>query len=404
MLCVRYNLRMKIIFSFILIVFLVFSGYHLSFRRMKLPIFARRFYLTGIEFLFLGLLLGPQLLNILDSATQEGLTPLSTLVLGWVGLLYGFQFELAKLRRLPMENFTGALITGGVTAAVVFLGAWWGLPKIFYLPRPMNYICAMTVAAAAACTAQVSIALTPRANDPGARGLAQLLQYISSADGALGILLFAAACLFRPASPAGISSMGIWPGVAVSIGIEFFLFILFLNKRLSYQEVIIVVIGMSIMGSGTASMLGFSPLAANFFTGVLLVNFCRDKERIYGLLAAVEKPAYILLLVFLGASWAPDAPVVFWGACIYFILRVAGKAAGGFLMIRLVSKLRDYPPFVGLGLVDHGGIALAILLDLSLNFTPEMVKPVVSLALVGVILNEIAGPVFLSLVFRKGGK
>jgi len=50
---------MKIIFALLIIVFLAFSGYHLTFRGFKLPLFAREFYLTGTEFLFLGLLLGP---------------------------------------------------------------------------------------------------------------------------------------------------------------------------------------------------------------------------------------------------------------------------------------------------------------------------------------------------------
>jgi len=49
---------MKIVFALLIIVFLAFSGYHLTFRSLKLPLFAREFYLTGTEFLFLGLLLG----------------------------------------------------------------------------------------------------------------------------------------------------------------------------------------------------------------------------------------------------------------------------------------------------------------------------------------------------------
>jgi len=33
---------MKIIFAFLLVVFLAFSGYHLSFRKFRIPLFARR--------------------------------------------------------------------------------------------------------------------------------------------------------------------------------------------------------------------------------------------------------------------------------------------------------------------------------------------------------------------------
>ena len=101
---------MKIFFALLLIIFLAFSGYHLTFRRIELPLFARKFYLTGTEYLFLGLLLGPQFFNLLDSQTLLGLEPLFALLLGWIGLIFGFQFEIVKLRRFPLEFLSAAII------------------------------------------------------------------------------------------------------------------------------------------------------------------------------------------------------------------------------------------------------------------------------------------------------
>lgn len=118
---------MKIIFALLLIIFLAFSGYHLSFRNFKLPLFARHFYMRGIEFLFLGLLLGPQYLNLIDSKAQDGLAPLAALVLGWIGLLYGFQFEIKKLRRFPLEYAAAANLQGGLTLFLVLFGAYFTL-------------------------------------------------------------------------------------------------------------------------------------------------------------------------------------------------------------------------------------------------------------------------------------
>lgn len=395
---------MKIIFSFLLIIFLAFSWYHLSFRRLRLPLFARRFYLTGTEFLFLGLLLGPGLLNLLDADTQSRLAPLSALVLGWIGLLFGFQFEIAKLKRVPGKYLKGAGVSGFMTLILVFFGAWWGLPKIFDLPKTMDFICALTLAAAASCTAQVGLALTPAAKKPGNKDTTALLQYISSADGALAIAAFGLAFFFRPAPLGAFAVGGMWQGIVICIGAELFLFILFLNKRLSKGEIMIVVMGMSILGSGIASMLCFSPLVTNFFVGFFLVNFTRDKERIYGMLASVEKPVYLLMLVFLGAAWRLDTPKIFAVAIAYFVWRAASKIIAGFIMTRAVRPLRRFPAYVGLGLMDHGGIALAILLDFGQSFSPQITAPVVSMALVAVVLNEITGPGFLRLVFKKGEK
>ena len=46
---------MKIVFALLIVIMLCFSGYHLTFRGLKLPIIARKLQLTGTEFLFLGL-------------------------------------------------------------------------------------------------------------------------------------------------------------------------------------------------------------------------------------------------------------------------------------------------------------------------------------------------------------
>jgi hypothetical protein len=62
---------MKIIFALLIIILLAFSGYHISFKRLRLPLFAREFHLTGTEFLFLGLLMGPLFFNLLDAPTLQ---------------------------------------------------------------------------------------------------------------------------------------------------------------------------------------------------------------------------------------------------------------------------------------------------------------------------------------------
>ena len=103
---------MKIFFALLLIIFLAFSGYHLTFKRLKLPFFKYKIYLTGTEFLFLGLLLGPQFLNLLDTQTMGGLDPLSALLLGWIGLLFGFQFEFSRLRRFPEQFLIAGIFEG----------------------------------------------------------------------------------------------------------------------------------------------------------------------------------------------------------------------------------------------------------------------------------------------------
>ncbi|MBI9075002.1 MAG: hypothetical protein JEZ02_06285 [Desulfatibacillum sp.] len=391
---------MKTIFALLLILVLVFAGYRRSFRSLKLPLLARRFYLTGIEYLFLGFALGPGFLNILDAQTQLGLAPLCALVLGWVGLLTGFQFEIPKLRRVPKSHLIAAVVAGGITACLLMFGAWWVLPQVLSLPREAYILSGVAIAAAACNTAQVSLALNPLARAPQNRPLANLIQIMSSADGALALAVFSVAFLLRPDATQHMHPGWLTLSVTVCILGQLFLFLLFLNRRRSQEELTVVLMGVVILGSGVASMLDLSPLIVNFVTGVLLVNITREKERLYGMIAAVEKPAYLILLVFLGATWQLDSFLYYFGGLMYFSWRILAKTAGGFAAVQAIPSLRGMPPGLGLGLLDHGGMSMAILLDFSMSFSQTYTVPVVSAILIGVVVNELLSPSFIGLILE----
>lgn len=396
---------MKVIFALLLIIFLAFSGYHLSFRNFKLPLFARHLYLTGIEFLFLGLLLGPQYVNLIDSKAQDGLAPLAALVLGWIGLLYGFQFEIKKLRRFPLEYAAAANLQGVITLFLVLFGAYFTLPYFLAIPPSQKTIVALTLAAGAACTAQTGLAFMSTDFLGRRHEFIRFLRYVSGIDGFIALVVFGFAYVFRPSA---LTESSIWwslpqaalVSLSVCVGL-FILFTLFLKKFLTDNELILIVIGRVILISGTASSLNFSPLLANFFVGFGLVNFSREKERIYKILITIEKPCYLLLMVFLGVRWQLDTIWILFLAAGYWLWRCMGKILGGFAITRVVMNLKKYPATLGLGLLDQGGLALAILLDFAQSFPFKISGQVISLALLTIILSDLASPHCLKILLQR---
>ncbi len=388
---------MKSVFALLLVILLAFSGYHLTFRgvRFRAPRFTRVFYLTGAEFLLLGLLLSPALLNILDEPTRQRLAPLSTMALGWVGMLYGFQFDLKRLRRFPPARTAVALLESVFTMALALPLALWHLPSLFPESASLLIPLSLLMATAAACSGQTGLALL--AAEKGAEaddGRIDLLRYLASLDGLPALLVFGLAFSFRPgpeggawvAAPAGAIAMSLGAGMGLLV-----LFWLFVNQNMDESELALVVIGMILMASGVAAMVGFSPLLTNVFVGLCLVNMTRRGERIYRILAIVEKPAYLVLLVFLGALWQPAPAAVWIGAAAFLTVRTAAKAAAVPLALRLVPAAGRYPAFLGLGLVEQGGLSLALLLDFSHRFPEAIVAGVVSAVLGATLLSELIG-------------
>jgi hypothetical protein len=86
---------MKAIFAFGLLVLIAFLGSQFLFKRKKLFLPLSYFFLSGLIYVFLGLSLGKNGLNVLSPGVLEGLNPLISLGLGWVGFIFGFQLEYA---------------------------------------------------------------------------------------------------------------------------------------------------------------------------------------------------------------------------------------------------------------------------------------------------------------------
>jgi len=397
---------MKVTFALLIIIFLAFSGYHLTFRHFRLPLFARIFYLTGTEFLVLGLLLGAQFLNLVDAETQKELGPLTALLLGWIGLLFGFQFEIKMLRRFPLEFFFGAVLEGLVTLILVFTGVYLTLVICCDIPRSFMMVVALTLAAAGGCTAQTGLALLSPDRIVERQNTVKLLRFISSVDGLIPLLIFGLCFFYHPSiSPEGSWLGGLGSGILTSLGASFallLLFTLFISHRRFQKELILVVIGMTMLTSGLASSLKFSPLLTNFFVGFWLVNLSRDKERIYQILMTVEKPTYLLLMVFLGVHLRFDSMGLVLLSLMYCLYRALGKFLAGFLVTRLNPELRKYPGQLGFGLLAQGGLSLAIFLDFQQTFPSQLSTFVISFAILAVIYNEFLSFYFLERLFKKG--
>ncbi|MFC1854204.1 hypothetical protein ACFL27_28810 [candidate division CSSED10-310 bacterium] len=398
---------MKIFFALLIIIFLAFSGYHLTFRSFRLPLFARKFYLTGTEFLFLGLLLGPQFFNLLDAETCKGLEPLSALVLGWIGLIFGFQFEIVKIRRYLLDLFLVAVFEGILTFFIVFCGIYFILPFFMDITGSMKIVVALTLSSAATCTAQTGIALLTSDFVAIRQNIAKLLRYISSIDSLVALLIFSIVFFFRPSLFAQASWLrhlgwGALISAAACAGL-LLLYLLFLSQRRDESDLTLVVIGMAVFTSGIASIINYSPLLANFFVGFCIVNLSREKERIYNILISIEKPVYLLMLVLLGAIWKPNSAWIFFLAAGYCLCRFLAKVTGGYLITRISERLKHHPGTLGFGLLEQGGLPFAILFDFQKGFPFETTLVVTSLTLWAILFNDFLSPSFLKRLLKEEG-
>ena len=109
------------------------------------------------------------------------------------------------------------------------------------------------------------------------------------------------------------------------------------------------------------------------------------------LLLQGDRAVYILFLLLAGALWLPGRIEILGLALLYVVVRILGKwLAAGWALRQWLP--RDQDRRVGLGLVSHDGLAVAIAVNLRLLIATPMADLVTTVVLVGVIINELLAP------------
>jgi hypothetical protein len=399
-------LKLTVGVAILLVVALV--GHRQTFTRLRLPAGARIIFLTGTEFILVGVALGDELIGLLDEATIRGLTPLFSLGLGAVGLIFGIGLDLRNILRFPLRYSGLTVIQSAFTMAVVFLPFWWVLSQLFGGAESGALLAALVLAASAGCTAQTSLAMIDHEFELRGGRVMGLLRYVSSLDAVVGLFALGLAfCLVHDEPVLGVAVLpGLqWYFLSLSLGTAMgFLLDGLTRMRCSEEELMVFVIGTVLFSSGIALYFKLSPLFINAIMGMLIANLPGSKDRIFGLLVRLERPFYIVFLILAGAIWRPGSAWALPLAALYLVLRFAGKLGGGFLAARSSDDAQPLPDGLGLGLMSQGGMAVAMVMNYYPLGSGAMTDVVVTIVLVGVILNELVGPSLAMRLLRRTGE
>ncbi|MFC1890016.1 hypothetical protein ACFL4G_09680, partial [Thermodesulfobacteriota bacterium] len=332
---------MKVLLGILLFVVIALAGHRRSFK--ALPLGASHLFLTGIEYILVGLCLGDALLGVLDRRTLDALSPFMVLGLGWVGLLYGVQLDLRRLASIGGSVVSGALLQGALTALVVF-AAMFALLRTLTSVGTLCWPSTLVLAAVASCTASSSLALIAgrRRSDP-ALDFALLS---ASLDDLVAITTLACALCFMPVFPGRDVPFDAWHRVIYSIGLGVVTGVIMngiARGRGKREELFVVVLGLVIFSGAAALFFRVSPLFTSLLAGLVVGNLSGQREKIIGILLQGEKPLYLVFLVFAGASWRPEMLHLLLLVPIYVTVRLAGKGAGGALSARLLRRNVSLP-------------------------------------------------------------
>jgi hypothetical protein len=394
----------KLLLAIALIALISIIGSRLTFLNRNLPLGFRNILLTGTEYIFIGVILGGLLFNVLDRDTMKKMEPFLLFGLSWIGVLFGLQFEVRQIKTLPRYYFSISAVQSFVTFLTIAISMYLVLGTFSLFPESFLFIAAITLGSTASCTAQSALAIVNQNYRIKNRGLLYLMRYISSVDGLFALGFFSIAlCIF----PGGeISDFNFlksirWLFFSVLMGVIPALILISLNRmKFSQQEFILFMIGTIMFCGGLSYQIHHSPLVSGLLCGIITANFCRHRIRALSVVIHAEKSIYIILLLMIGASWhfKVDYSLIITG--VYFLIRLFGKYIGAFMATKLFKPVYNVPSTFGLGLISEGGLAIAIIINFQLLY-PSIADSLITIIILSVFVNELLAPRFILAQFDK---
>lgn len=395
---------MKFLLTIILLTVISIIGSRLTFLKRKFSMGFQNILLTGTEYIFVGILLGQMGLGFLDADAIVQLSPFLIFGLCWIGFLFGLQFEVRNIKKMPRFFFSITIVQSLLTFLLVSVAMVVVFHQFLEVKFSIIMIIALTLGSAASCTAQSALAIVDRRHRFSKPRLLNFLRYVSGVDGLMALIFFTLALSIFPAAEVSrvnfLNSLE-WLGIVLLLGlIPGFILISISRVKFSQQEFVLFLIGTVLFCGGLADMLNHSPLIAGFICGLVTANFCRHHIRALSTVLQAEKSIYIILLLLLGASWHFSSATSLIIAGIYFLIRIIGKLAGTYLAIQIWNPGFYLPKTIGLALLSEGGLTVAIILDFKLLY-PMIADPIITIIIISIFINEWLSPRFTLAQFKK---
>jgi hypothetical protein len=340
----------------------------------------------------------------------DALAPFIALGLGWIGLLFGLQFDRQTLRAFTRGEH--AMVVGQSIVAWTAIAA--GLVGLLLLAGRSDTasIAAACAAAAAGCASSPTGAAVVFGSARVSGPFSRLATLATSLDGATGIVFLAIVyAAVHPPSPVGLVDLGPlrWVLVPILLALLFgWLFLSLSREKPPPDEFMLFLLALALILAGTSLSMAASALFAAWLTGVFIANLSPLRKRVYTALARWEKPVHVLFLLLAGALLSFSSWYVALYLAAYLVLRATGKLLGGRLAVPLLEPTPGSGRF-GATLLSQGGVSIAIamsaLLVLQAIFPASRVVPALfDATIMGIMLFEIIGPVMMRRVLVGVGE
>ncbi|MDX2493495.1 MAG: cation:proton antiporter [Desulfuromusa sp.] len=347
-----------------------------------------------------GFVVGPSVLDLLPSFTDQWFPVLTNVALAMIGFMLG-----QKMTRATFHNLGRAVL--GMSVGVVFTTASVVFLILFLFGVPFE----VSLLLAGISTATDPAATLDVVREYRAKGtFTDTLLGIVAIDDVLGLLLFSLLSVIVQSVGGQVGAVQILTTAAWEIGGAVLLGVLlgwpmaYLSGRIRPGEATQAeTLGLVLLCTGLAVWLEVSYLLAAMVLGTVVANFCKHCDRPFHAIEEVEWPFLILFFLLAGAALHIDAigQVGLLGLG-YIFLRVAGRIIGSWVGGILGKTDLKINQWMGIALLPQAGVAIAMVLLASQRF-PELKDILLPIIIGSTVIFELIGPILTRLALVHVG-
>lgn len=370
----------------------------LLFAGLALDALGRMTILPRITLMVLfGLACGPSGLDLLPIDPNHWYDIVAKLALTMVAFLLGGELSKHAVRANGRAILALSLAVTAATMLVIGVG-------LIALGLPV---------ALAVLLAGIGLATDPAATrdvvkEIGARGrLTKTVLGVVAVDDAWGVIAFSI-LLGAVASAHGSLAAGLWGGLievfgALLLGLIIGLPASYASGRIAPGEPTLAeALGIVLLCAGTSIYFEVSYLLTAITAGAVIVNTARHHSSAFHEIEHISWPFLILFFVLAGASVDLDAVAeAGWLAAAFIVLRLAGRALGGWIGGRIAGFPHGIALLSGMALTPQAGVALGMALVAS-EAAPDLAGTILAATVATTVFFELVGPLMTRMALRAG--
>lgn len=368
-------------------------------KKLKVP--------TITAYIILGILLSPNILNLISKDFLNSADFFSNIALGMIAFALGENFSLDVLRRVGRPVISISIAASLVPWFLVTAATWLIFNQPFYI--------ALIFGAIAAATAPAAVVMVTQ--EYKAKGeFTDTLLGVVAIDDAWALVIFGLSLALAKSFIGGrhdffaLSAEFLKALIEIGgsfvlgglVGIIFNKLSRFINTAKSR---LVYIFGFLFLAIGVAILLNFSVLLTCMTFGAILANTNRNSLQFFNALSEIDAPIYLIFFVLAGASLKLNVLTTAVGLTAgYILFRTLGKIIGSYLGARIAHASPVIRRYMGAALIPQAGVALACALIAKQTIGGFWGDRILTITIASTIVFELVGPWATKFSLIKAGE